>query len=147
MADESTAQPRRLNSEIWPIAAVDAALFGQAALPDRRVNDRVDRLQKGKAVIRERLTATAPVQARSADAANCGELSVVLEEAAGIAKGVFLTTTNFTHNAKDYVGRSPKRVDQNYFDQEARLCMWDNPYRPNQAFDEDGACFPYDTSI
>ena len=31
-------------------------------------------------------------------------------DAAGTTKGVFVTTTGFTHAAKDYVARSPKRI-------------------------------------
>ena len=80
MADESTARPRRLSPEFWAIVAVGVTLFGQAALQNNRVNDRIDRLQEGQAVIRERLAAVEG-QVGTARTANAGELAVVVEDA------------------------------------------------------------------
>lgn len=80
MTDESTTQPRRLSPEFWAIVAVGVTLFGQAALQNNRVNDRIDRLQEGQAVIRERLAAVEG-QVGTAGAVRTGELAVVVEDA------------------------------------------------------------------
>ena len=57
MPDNAAAPVRRFSPEFWAIVAVGVTLFGQAALQNNRVNDRIDRLQEGQAVIRERLAA------------------------------------------------------------------------------------------
>lgn len=80
MAEESTARPRRLSPEFWAIVAVGVTLFGQAALQNNRVNDRIDRLQEGQAVIRERLAAVEG-QVGTVGTASAGELAVVVEGA------------------------------------------------------------------
>lgn len=77
MADQSTIRTRRLNPEFWAIVAVGVTLFGQAALQNNRVNDRIDRLQEGQAVIRERLAAVEG-QVGAVSAAGTGELAVVV---------------------------------------------------------------------
>ena len=57
VAVESKTRTRWLNPEFRAIVAVGATLFGQAALQNNRVSDRIDRLQEGQAVMRERLAA------------------------------------------------------------------------------------------
>ena len=55
MADESPNPARRVSAELVAIIVIGVALFGQATLQNNRVNDRIDKLQEGQGVIRERL--------------------------------------------------------------------------------------------
>ncbi len=78
MPEEAAAPVRRFSPEFWAIVAVGVTLFGQAALQNNRVNDRIDRLQEGQAVIRERLAAVEG-QVGSSGTASAGDLAVVVE--------------------------------------------------------------------
>ena len=80
MPEESAPPVRRLSPEFWAIVAVGVTLFGQAALQNNRVNDRIDRLQEGQAVIRERLAAVEG-QVGSSGTASAGDLAAVVEAA------------------------------------------------------------------
>ena len=80
MVDESPAtRARKLSPEFWAIVAVGVTLFGQSTLQNNRVNDRIDRLQEGQAVIRERLAAVEG-QVGTASRAAAGELAAVVED-------------------------------------------------------------------